>query len=32
MFKELHEIVQRNNGLWNAEAEKLLLKKGKRID
>jgi threonine dehydrogenase-like Zn-dependent dehydrogenase len=32
MFKELHEIVQRNNGLWNAEAEKLLLEKGKRID
>ncbi len=28
IFKELHEICQRHNGLWNIEAEQLILDKG----
>lgn len=32
LFRELDEITKRNNGLWSGEAEKVLLKKGKRID
>ena len=28
VFKELHEICQRHNGLWNIEAENLILEKG----
>jgi threonine dehydrogenase-like Zn-dependent dehydrogenase len=31
LFAELDKLVKANNGLWNAEAEKLLLKRGKRI-
>ena len=32
LFAELNQIVKDNNGLWNAEAEKYLLKRAKRID
>lgn len=28
VFKELHEICQRHNGLWSIEAEKVILEKG----
>ncbi len=28
VFKELHEICERHNGLWNIEAENLILEKG----
>ncbi len=28
IFRELHEICQRHNGLWNIEAEQLILDKG----
>jgi hypothetical protein len=31
MFKELAKIVEAHNGLWNAEAEKYLLKNAKGI-
>ena len=31
LFKELHELVQKTQGLWNNEAEKLLLSRAKKI-
>jgi hypothetical protein len=31
MFRELDLLVKKHNGLWNGEAEKLLLKMGKPI-
>ncbi len=31
LFKELHELTQKTQGLWNAEAEKLLLSRAKKI-
>lgn len=31
MFKELAKIVSKNNGLWSAEAEKLLIEQAKSI-
>ncbi|HSK69229.1 MAG TPA: zinc-binding dehydrogenase [Candidatus Limnocylindria bacterium] len=31
LFRELHELTQRTHGLWNAEAEKLLLSRAKPI-
>lgn len=31
LFRELHELVQKTNGLWNGEAEKLLLEKAEKI-
>jgi len=32
LFARLDRIVKRNNGLWNAEAERILLKHAKRIE
>ena len=32
LFAQLDRIVKRNNGLWNAEAERALLKHAKRIE
>jgi hypothetical protein len=31
LFAGLAEIIERNNGLWNAEAEKYLLANAKKI-
>jgi hypothetical protein len=31
LFRELHELTQKTHGLWNAEAEKLLLSRAKPI-
>jgi threonine dehydrogenase-like Zn-dependent dehydrogenase len=31
LFRELHELTQKTHGLWNGEAEKLLLDRAKRI-
>ena len=31
LFKKLHEICSKNDGLWNVEAESFLLSKAKRI-
>ena len=31
LFKELHELTRKTQGLWNAEAEKLLLSRAKKI-
>ena len=31
LFTELHELVQKTQGLWNGEAEKLLLSRAKKI-
>ena len=30
LFGELHQLVRKTNGLWNAEAEKLLLSRMKK--
>ena len=32
MFKTLHELVEKNNGLWSGEAEKFLLAHAKKLD
>ena len=31
LFAELHKLVQKTNGLWNAEAEALLLSRANKI-
>ena len=32
MFAELHQLVEKHNGLWNGEAEKYLLAHAKKLD